>query len=269
MAPHARITVGLPVYNGAAHLERALGGLAAQTHANFVVCVADNASTDGSGETLAAWAARDARIAVHRHAENIGALANFRYVLDCADTAYFMWHACDDWVSPNYLAALCAILDAEPGCALACGDVVKRAADGAEKRRVFPDLVGRSRLGRVVTILKRPRAPWIYGLFRAEELRRAFAVAEDFGYAWAGDYLTLLPFILNDRIRGTSDAVFHYHMSAEAYRTYRPAGRPAHLRFFGRYLRFNLAILRACSLTPLEKAVCLPVLLRHVGRAAG
>ena len=262
-----RITIGMPVYNGGALLGGAITALEAQTHAGFAVLAADNASTDGTADALAAWATRDGRVTVHRHDANIGALANFRYVLERAETEYFMWHACDDWADPNYIEALRALLDSDPHCALAVGDVVKTTPDGGEKRRVFPDLAGRSRLGRVVALLKRPRAPWIYGLFRTHALRRAFADAGDFGYAWGSDYVTLLPFILEDRIRGTGAAAFHYRMADTATRPYRPRGRLAHLRFFGRYLGVNVAIFGRCGLSPLEKAACLPVLLRHVARA--
>ena len=143
--------------------------------------------------------------------------------------------------------------------------MVKAEAGGGEKRRVFPELGGRSRLGRVAALLRRPRAPWSYGLFRARDLRPAYDHSEAFGYAWGGDYVTLMPFTLNDGIRGNGEAVFHYRMSDEARRTYRPGGA-AHLRFFGRYLRYNVAILGESRLSTLEKTLCLPLLLRHVAR---
>ena len=177
----ARITIGMPVYNGAATIERAIAGLEAQTFGDFVVVASDNASTDSTPEVLAAWAARDHRVTVHHQAENLGTVGNFNYLITGAETDYFMWHACDDQMSPDYLERLCAVLDGDAGCGLAVGDIVKRDADGTEKRRVFPDLAGLSRLARVMTLLKRPRAPWIYGLFRSGELRAAYGRAVAFG----------------------------------------------------------------------------------------
>ncbi len=266
MAPLPRITVGMPVYNGAAALAGAIAGLEAQSLGDFAVIAADNASTDGSAAMLEDWAARDHRVTVHRHGTNIGALGNFRFVLDRAKTDYFMWHACDDWLSPNYLTVLSALLDADTGCGLAVGDVVKHEAGGGEKRRVFPELAGRSRLGRVIALLGRPRAPWIYGLFRTAELRPANARAVEFGHLWGGDYVTLQPFILDGRIRGDGAAVLHYRMTESAMSPHRPGGGLAHLRFFGRYLRYNLAVLGESRLSALEKTLCLPLLLRHVAR---
>ena len=257
----------MPVYNGGATLDRAIAGLEAQTRGDFVVIAADNGSTDGTAEALDAWAARDGRVTVHRHPTNLGAVGNFRYVLERAETDYFMWHACDDRLSANYLERLGAVLDGDPNCALAVGDVVKRDGVGTETRRTFPDLTGRSRLARVTTLLKRPRAPWIYGLFRTKDLRAAHARAAAFGHAWGGDYVTLLPFILDDRVRGDNAATFHYRMTAAAASPHRPAAGLAHMGFFGRYLRYNLAAFADSRLGLGEKLLCLPVLLRHVLRA--
>ena len=261
-----RSTVGMPVYNGAATLAGAIAGLEAQSLRDFLVIAADNASTDGSHAMLEDWAARDHRVTVHRHGTNIGALGNFRFVLDRAETDYFMWHACDDRLGTTYLERLCALLDGDTGCGLAVGDVVKHEAGGGEKRRVFPELAGRSRLGRVIALLGRPRAPWIYGLFRTAELRPANARAVEFGHLWGGDYVTLQPFILDGRIRGDSAAVLHYRMTESATSPHRPGGGLAHLQFFGRYLRYNLAVLGESRLSALEKTLCLPLLLRHVAR---
>ncbi len=259
----SRVTIGMPVYNGAAFIERAIASIEAQTEADFAVFAADNASSDESWEILQAWASRDHRVTIHRHNENIGALANFRYVLDGADSERFMWHACDDWTSPNYVEILAALLDANPGCALACGDVVKRTVEGGEKRRRFPDLAGRSQLGRILALLRRPRAPWIYGLFRREDLSRALRAAEKFGYAWGGDYITLMAFILEGRVCGSNDAEFHYRMTDPAASAHRPTD---HRRFFRRYLAANLRLLRAANLTAFQRLICLPVLLHHLMR---
>ncbi len=258
-----RLTIGMPIYNGAASLERAIASIEGQTLTDFAVFAADNASTDGSWETLSAWAARDPRVVIHRHDENIGAIANFRYVLDGAGSGRFMWHACDDWTSPNYLETLDALLDANPDCALACGAVVKHDVDGTLKRRLFPDLAGRAALGRILALLKRPRAPWIYGLFRRDDLSRALRAAEKSGHAWGADYITLMGFILEGRVCGSNDAAFHYRMTAPAASAHRPAD---HWRFFFRYLAANLGVFRGADLSLIQRLTCLPVLLRHVMR---
>lgn len=270
MAP--TLTIGMPVYNGAQFIEQALAALLGQTYRNFVVFVSDNVSTDGAWEILQKWAERDDRIVLHRQESNIGALANFRYVLDHAQSEYFMWHAHDDWLEPNYLEELIDIITREPRCTLACGTIQRVMPDGTPTRnglRLFPDLAGRSRLGRVKKLLWFAQGPWLYGLFRAEDLRRAQAIQEEFGYAWAGDRLTLLQFILNDRIRGTSRTVLYSIKTPFSRQTYRPKTLAKQLRFFGRFLRFHFRVFRASELSRTEKLRCWPWLVIHAIRTKG
>ena len=51
----ARISICLPVYNGAAYVEEALTSIAAQTSKDYVVLASDNASTDQTSEILKRW----------------------------------------------------------------------------------------------------------------------------------------------------------------------------------------------------------------------
>jgi glycosyltransferase involved in cell wall biosynthesis len=64
------VTVGLPVYNGAESLDRALGSLCAQTFADLSILVSDNASTDETPRIIASWAERDVRVRVHRQPQH-------------------------------------------------------------------------------------------------------------------------------------------------------------------------------------------------------
>lgn len=261
------VTVGMPVYNGIDFIERALAALLEQTYRNFTLLVSDNASDDGTWELLQDWAGRDQRIVLQRHESNIGPMANFRYVLDRAETEYFMWHAHDDWLAPNYLEELFGIITAEPGCALACAAAVRVASDGRLGRRVpFPELAATSRLGRITKLLSRPEATWIYGLFRTAHLRRAQSVVEEFGYVWCHDRVALLPFVLDDRVRGTNRTVFHNHKSELSVDRYRPNSQACQMRFVARYLRFHLRIFRKSGLSFGQKLLCWPWLLGHLAK---
>ena len=53
-----RISICLPVYNGADYVEDALASIAAQTCTDYVVLASDNASSDETGAILDKWSRR-------------------------------------------------------------------------------------------------------------------------------------------------------------------------------------------------------------------
>src|SRR5262245_24410584 len=77
----ARVTIGVPVYNGARHLEPCLDSLLAQTYEDIEIVISDNASTDRTPEICRAYQERDERVRYHRQPRNIGAAANYNYLV--------------------------------------------------------------------------------------------------------------------------------------------------------------------------------------------
>jgi glycosyltransferase involved in cell wall biosynthesis len=57
-----RLSVVMPVHNGAAYLDQAVDSILKQSFADFEFVIRDDGSTDGSLEMLRRWAARDERI---------------------------------------------------------------------------------------------------------------------------------------------------------------------------------------------------------------
>lgn len=264
---NTRITIGMPVYNGEHFLEQALCAISRQTYEHWTLLVSDNASTDGTWAILQEHARWDDRIKPYRQETNLGAMPNFRYVLDHAETSLFMFHACDDWLAPNFLEEMVGIMAAEPECALACSTTVVVEQDGTPARKdSFPPPSGTSRTGRVRQLLAQPQATRIYGLFRIDALRRAQKLAEDFGQVWSVDHLQLLELALNDRIRGTDRTCFYFRRGSPTGDLYRPKTPSQRLRFAGRYLRFHLRLFAACRLSLAEKILIGPWLLVHLVR---
>src|SRR5262245_14062805 len=92
------VSIGLPTYNRASMLPRAIESVLAQTHANIELVLSDNASTDETETICREAQARDPRINYIRQAVNIGLIANFKFVLREARGAFFMWLSDDDWL---------------------------------------------------------------------------------------------------------------------------------------------------------------------------
>lgn len=205
-----RVTIAVPVYNEAELLAGSLENLRAQTFTDFEVLIFDNASDDDTPRVAADFAARDPRFQHIRQPHNKGALRNFQESLEAATSPYFMWRACDDRSDNNYLEALVGLLDANPGKALAVGDIVSSDLDGSNARTfVFPNYAGGPTFANRTRLILGARAAWIYGLYRREVLAEWMnAAVRDYGVAWGFDHIVLLSYWFDDLVVGTRATTF-------------------------------------------------------------
>lgn len=101
------VSIGMPVYNGEKYIREALDSLLVQTFEDFELIISDNCSTDGTLIVCKEYASRDSRVRYIRQDTNIGANANFEFVLRQASGGFFMWLACDDYIEDrNYLSEM-------------------------------------------------------------------------------------------------------------------------------------------------------------------
>jgi glycosyltransferase involved in cell wall biosynthesis len=109
-----RISIVLPTYNGAAYLRQAVESCLAQTWTDWELILVDDASTDTTPALIAELVQRDGRIRSVRNATNRrlpGAL-NAGFAL--AQGEYLTWTSDDNLYRPAALAAMVAVLDAQP-----------------------------------------------------------------------------------------------------------------------------------------------------------
>jgi glycosyltransferase involved in cell wall biosynthesis len=117
----ARVSIGVPVFNGARHLAYCLESLVGQTYEDLEILISDNASTDATATICKEYCQRDYRIRYYRQARNIGAAANYNFLVHKASGELFKWAAHDDVCAPDLVARCVAALDASPTAALAFG----------------------------------------------------------------------------------------------------------------------------------------------------
>jgi glycosyltransferase involved in cell wall biosynthesis len=212
----ARVTVGVPTYNRAASLPRALGSVLGQTHADLELLIADNASTDATPQVCADFAARDARVRVIRQPRNVGLTGNFNTLLEEARGELVMVLADDDWLEPNYLAQCVAAFDADPELAIVSGGARYHGGSGppfagAEITLLDPDPARRVRayFGRVRDNVT------IYALMRRSALPAALPMQNKLAGDWllcarmamTGRVLTLPSTWINRSVAGTSASI--------------------------------------------------------------
>lgn len=103
LASTPRVSVIMPVFNGARTLDRALDSLLRQTFPHWELLAVDDASTDDSHERLLRWRSRDQRIRVLRHGENRGPAAARNEGLKHATGTLIAYLDCDDEYYRDYL----------------------------------------------------------------------------------------------------------------------------------------------------------------------
>ena len=90
------VSIGLPTYNRADLLDRALKSLVSQDYPNVELIVLDNASTDHTEAVCSKYMGSYAFVYYHRNATNVGPFGNFEQVLKLARGEFFMWASDDD-----------------------------------------------------------------------------------------------------------------------------------------------------------------------------
>lgn len=189
----ATVTIGIPVFNGAATLRRAVESALAQTHRGTLVQVSDNASTDETPQIGGELAAHHPEVTFTRHETSLGISGNFRFVLDQAKTEYFMWLAADDYLLPSYVEQTLAVLEADPGVVACVAQPVFDDPDGAGQpiAGTYPLLA--DPVTNLAAYLSEPaRNTRIFSLYRTQALRGAFPPRYFHAYDWAIAAGTLL-----------------------------------------------------------------------------
>jgi glycosyltransferase involved in cell wall biosynthesis len=169
-----KVSIGLPVYNGAAFLKETLDSLLAQTLDDFELLISDNASTDSTAEICATYAQRDSRIHFHRNARNLGASRNYGIVFERARGRYFKWASHDDVCLPTFLARCAEVLDADPGVVLCytAADVIDEAGARLARWGNHPELAAPDPIERLRGAHLLAETLPIWGLMRREALAK-------------------------------------------------------------------------------------------------
>ncbi len=179
------VSVGIPTYNRAETLSRAVQSVLAQTHRNLELVISDNASVDGTAELCRSLMERDARVRCLRASVNRGPTANFNAVFEHMRGEYVMVLSDDDWLDCNYIETCLSALRAHPGRAIACG--VARYVRGSEvvKTGRQIQLTDASPARRVLFYLRQVDENGIfYGVMPAEVLRCAAPMRNVLGNDW-------------------------------------------------------------------------------------
>lgn len=248
------VSVGMPVFNGERFLAGAIDSILAQTHTDLELIISDNASTDSTPDICSFYRARDSRIRYFRQVSNIGATANFNFVMDARLGDYFMWAAYDDLRDPAYLGCVLESLSANPKAILAHSwqAIIESTNPDISLslglQAGYPDgILSDSVAERVQAYVGCRHYSAIYGLYRTDVLTRIGKLQDCFN----GDGEYLLRVVLAGPILVVNATLFFYRVlnSAETYRQWFDSHDDDHLANYHLYRR---AIWRS-NLSPADK----------------
>ena len=100
--PKPRVTLALPVFNGAASIGDVATSVLSQDYDNIELLISDNASTDATAEVCREIAKSDARVRYHRHPRNLGVVNNFEWTKHNCRGTLMRWIGDSDVVRPSY-----------------------------------------------------------------------------------------------------------------------------------------------------------------------
>ncbi len=114
MKPAPKLSVGLPVYNGASYVAESLNALLGQSFEDFELIIADNASTDETPDICREFEKLDERVSYYRQPRNIGLSPNHNFVVSKARADLFKWAAADDLYGRDLLKLCVEAMDDHP-----------------------------------------------------------------------------------------------------------------------------------------------------------
>ena len=167
------LTVAIPTYKRRS-LYHAISSLADQSFKDFILIISDNTGSEGfSKDIVKQFKDSFAEIILIHQTKNLGDHGNMSFLLDFANTEYFMWLADDDEISSNYLEVLYKLLENNPSFSSSYGNcrIIYKDHEYYLKQKNLSSEKVKKRISSF--IINNEDDSWFYGLHRIEFLKKA------------------------------------------------------------------------------------------------
>jgi glycosyltransferase involved in cell wall biosynthesis len=169
------VSVGLPTFNRADLLSRALESLVAQTYKNLEIVISDNSSSDQTPEVCEMYSSRYSWIRFRRQPTRVPPMLNFRTALELTSGRYFMWASDDDLWDSRFVEKLVAGLESDSSLALLSAEARYRLDDDTlldffPEGEFWYDPPPQTSFQRALSVLRHNFGNLIYGIYRREAL---------------------------------------------------------------------------------------------------
>lgn len=175
-----KISICIPVFNGAAYVVHAIESAMRQTYQDFELVVVDNCSTDSTLAIIQEMSANlGGKLRLYKNDSNLGLAGNLNKCLEYANGEYIKLLLVDDLLLPDCLTLMAKVLDQRSSVALVCGKrliIDDRSNVIAEKSYsplggIFPGAIATSRCLYEGNFIGEPTAV----MFRKVDLKNGFS----------------------------------------------------------------------------------------------
>jgi len=251
----AKVSVGMPVYNGAEFIAGAIQNILDQTFQDIEIVISDNGSTDETIDIIKGFS--DPRIKLVQQNSNIGPLPNFAFLTETCSSEYFLWRSYDDLSDVDYISVLLKKIEQNPGCSLAAGKIVRKRLDGSiSGENPYLPRYDESSIFKVRRQLLASHPGWFYGLYRREIVsRRIQDVIANYPFVWAWDHLLLFSFAIRNEITGTCETSFYPLETGKSDSSWRPKTSADQVKLLSAFLGCCRHSLEDADLTAAQKAL--------------
>lgn len=268
-----RVSIGLPVRNGANFIRQAIDSILGQTFSDFELIISDNASTDDTEQICKRYVEQDERVRYVRNETNIGGARNYNRLVDLVRGDYLKWAAHDDLLAPTFLERCVEVLDRDSSVVL-CYPRIKEINEHGEVLQVYPELKVDStrssvRFRQCVCVPHSQAA--VFGVMRMSALRntRLFGIYSSSDRVFLGELALLgrfyeVPEFLFFK-RNHPQAHWRVYPTRRARQAWYDPARPNKLTFpHWRLLREHLGAIMRTPMGRLDRLSCFGQLTRWV-----
>ena len=127
-----KISILMPVHNGAKYLPKVIENILAQTFVDFELVMINDGSTDSSWRIMSELVTKDQRIKLITNTDNLGITKSLNIGLEKCQGKYIARADVDDLYDPDRLKEQYEFMEAEPDVAL-CGSLGWYIDEGGQK----------------------------------------------------------------------------------------------------------------------------------------
>lgn len=267
-----KLSVGLAVRNEPHAVGRCIESVLGQDFTDLELVISDNASDDGTVDTLKEYAREDRRVRLVLNPVNVGIHENMNRALHSARGTFYRWISSDDWLEPNALSTAVRTLERRPDAVGVTSAFTIHTPGAPPRFERYPGEFPSSpdparRFERMVWFFHAGDAKYdaVYGVYRREQLMRTGRIGPNERTDWllSAELALMAPIVHVGELLAHRTCTYPVGVDRAAFRRRLDPARGEQLKASAtRMYRELFALARSASLTEAQLRRCRAALRR-------